>query len=116
MPNKILTYYFYFSSCLGCLVYVLKRVSISLPTWVQNYCNDFLIIPIVLYLCLQTLRWSRGNTNYSLPLWSIVYIVLFFSFLFEYFLPKFKERYTADAIDILLYITGGLIFYLLQKK
>ncbi len=116
MPNRILTYYFYVSSCLGCLVYTLKRLPVSLPAWIQNYCNDFFIIPIVLYICLQILRWSRGDSDYSLPLWSIVYMVLFFSFLFEYFLPKFKERYTADTVDILLYVAGGFVFYLLQKK
>lgn len=113
--NKQLTYYFIFSITIGTSVYVLQKLSIALPSFVQNYLNDFLIIPIVLYLCLLFLQWSKNDKNYQISLSIILYLCGLYSLIFEWILPSFHNRYTADYIDAILYFTSGLLFYSLQR-
>lgn len=78
--------------------------------------NDFLIIPMVLFICLHTLKQLRSNPNYKLSIPIIIYICCLYSILFEFVFPNYLERYTKDYIDIALYFAGGLVFYILQKK
>lgn len=78
--------------------------------------NDFLIVPIVLFLSLQVLKWSKNNKNFKLSLGVILYLCFLYSFLFEFILPNYLIRYTKDYIDVVLYFTSGLVFYRLQKS
>ncbi|MCD8448126.1 hypothetical protein LNI98_00245 [Tenacibaculum dicentrarchi] len=112
---KISYIYAVFSLFLGTAIYVAQKMSFKLPRIVQFYMNDFLIMPIVLTISLFILRWSKNNENYQIPLWIILYICGFYAFLYEYLLPKFYLRYTADSIDVLLYFISGFIFFILQK-
>lgn len=114
--KKILFYYFLFSLITGTSVYFLQYFAIRLPNIIRFYLNDFLIIPIVLYCCLIVLKWSRNDPNYKLSLPIILYLCVLYSVLFEFVFPKFMARYTKDFIDIILYFTGGITFYILQKK
>ncbi|WP_370408226.1 hypothetical protein [Tenacibaculum dicentrarchi] len=113
--RKISYIYAFFSLFLGTAIYVAQKMSFKLPRIVQFYMNDFLIMPIVLTISLFILRWSKNNENYQIPLWIILYICGFYAFLYEYLLPKFYLRYTADSIDVLLYFISGFIFFILQK-
>lgn len=114
--NKKLTYFFYFCLITGSLVYFLNYFSVSLPTIINNYLNDFLIIPIVLFISLHALKWSRNDKNYKLTLFVILYTCLLYSILFEFVFPKYLARYTKDFIDVFLYFASGIIFYFLQKN
>ncbi|MCD8440570.1 hypothetical protein [Tenacibaculum finnmarkense] len=113
--KKISYIYAVFSFFLGTAIYVAQKMSFKLPQIVQFYVNDFLIMPMVLTISLVVLRWSKNNKNYQIPLWIILYSCSFYAFLYEYILPKFYQRYTADRIDVLLYFIGGFIFFILQK-
>ena len=79
------------------------------------YVNDFLIIPIVLFISLQILKKSKNNLNYKISLPIILYVCCLYSVLFEFVFPKYLARYTKDSIDIFLYFAGGIAFYLLQR-
>ncbi len=116
MQKRILSYYFYISVAVGSFIYLAQQFEITLPKIVNNYVNDFLILPIVLTICLFILRWSRGDKSYTIPLGVIIYICAFYGVIFEYLLPKFHPRYTADFIDVFLYFISGVVFYFLQKK
>ena len=116
MQKGILPYYFYISVAVGSFIYTAQQFGISLPKIVNNYVNDFLILPIVLTICLFILRWSRGDKGYTIPIGVIMYICAFYGVVFEYLLPKFHSRYTTDFIDVFLYFLGGVVFYFLQKK
>lgn len=116
MKKKGLLYYFCFSCLLGCFVYLASLYKIELPRFVRFYVNDFLIVPIVLSICLYVLRWSKGNEKYCIPIWGVLYISLFYSLVFEFFLPQTNIRYTSDIIDVVLYFVSGFLFYQLQKK
>ena len=114
--NKKLSIYCISSILLGITTYLFQYFNISLPKVINNYLNDFLIIPIVLYLSLCFLRWSRNNPNFTLKISIILYICCMYSVLFEFVFPKYLPRYTKDYLDILLYFSGGFIFYILQNN
>lgn len=113
--GKIL-YYFIFSLFLGVTIYILQKSAVNLPLFINNYVNDFLIIPIVLTICLFVLKKTKNNKNYQLPLALILYLCLMYAILFEFIFPKYLERYTADWIDVTLYFLSGFLFYRLQKS
>lgn len=116
MKQSILTYYFILSTVVGSLIYSAQKTQVQLPKIVNNYINDFLIIPIVLTVCLYILRYSKHDKMYQIPLLAILYLCVLYSVFFEAILPRFHERYTADSIDVVLYFLSGLMFYFLQKK
>ncbi|PQJ72006.1 hypothetical protein BTO14_01515 [Polaribacter butkevichii] len=113
--NKTLFYYFIFSLFTGTSIYVLQYFSVPLPRVIRFYLNDFLIIPIILFICLQFLKWSKNNVHYTLNLSIILYLCFLYSLLFEYFFPKYLARYTKDFVDVILYFASGFLFYYLQK-
>lgn len=114
--KQLLNLYFIFSLLIGLIVYLAQKNNFHLPNFIQFYLNDFLIIPIVLTISLYILRWSKNDKNYKIPLSIVLYSCFLYSFLFEYFLPKFHLRYTSDFIDVILYFASGIIFYILQKN
>ena len=114
--NKKLAIYCVFSFFLGVLIYILQSLNGSLPKIINNYLNDFLIIPIVLFSCLLVLQFTRNDKNFILSLPIILYVCLMYSVLFEFIFPNYLARYTKDYIDIMLYFAGGFIFYKLQNK
>ena len=116
MQKKILTYYFIVSIIIGSLIYVAQKLSVKLPFIINNYVNDFLIIPIVLTVCLFILQWSRNDKSFQISLGVVFYICVMYSVLFEFVLPKYYTRYTADVLDVVLYFAGGFVFFVLQKK
>ena len=113
--KKSIYVYFVFSVFLGTSVYVAQKLELNLPNIIQFYLNDFLIIPIVLTISLSILRWSKDDENYQISIWLILYICSLYAFLYEYILPKFYLRYTADLIDVILYFISGFLFFILQK-
>ncbi|WGH76737.1 hypothetical protein P8625_06170 [Tenacibaculum tangerinum] len=115
MQQKALPYYFIISVTVGTLIYSAQKLGVKLPSVVNNYVNDFLIIPIVLTICLFILQWSRGDKSYQISLGVILYICVVYSIVFELILPNYYSRYTADVIDVMLYFAGGFVFFVLQK-
>lgn len=100
---------------LGVIIYVLQRLGIVLPSFVNNYVNDLLAVPLTAWLTLAVLKQWKGYTFLLSPL-MIMTIVFYFSVYFEWYLPQHNPRYTGDFIDVLCYIAGGIAFYFIQKK
>lgn len=100
---------------LGSSIYICNKFEIELPRIVRFYVNDFLIIPIVLFSSLIVIQKIKGNTSIKLSLLNVLYICTMYAVVFEYWLPIFHPRYTADFIDVALYFLSGMLFYFLQK-
>ncbi len=113
--KKIRIVFFCFVA-IGITIYSMQKTAIPLPKIVNNYVNDFLIIPIVSTIVLYVFQIIKNDKTYRLSLGVIWYISFLYALIFEWILPKFHLRYTADLIDVLLYFLGGLFFYLLQKN
>ena len=114
--NKNLTFYCIFSFLLGIIIYCCQFLNIKLPKIINNYGNDFLIIPIVLFFCLIVIQWLRKDPLFVLKIPIILYVCFMYSVLFEYIFPMYLNRYTADILDVFLYFLGGFVFYFLQNK
>lgn len=114
--RKKITYYFIFSVVIGSSIYAASFFGIDLPNFIQFYINDFLIIPIVLTCCLFLIRKLKRDITFQISLLNILYLSLLYSIIFEYWLPKFHDRYTSDFIDVVLYFLSGMVFYFLQKE
>lgn len=116
MIKNILLLNFITSLFLGLCIYTAQKLTIQLPFFINNYVNDFLIIPIVLFICLLVLRWLRNDKYFIIPIFSIIYISVFFTVFFELIMPKLSERYTTDIFDSIMYGLGSFWFWFLQKK
>jgi hypothetical protein len=105
---------------LGCITWLLvmgfRRSGHPLP-YVNGHLNDFIAIPVIATLGLWFQRIIIYKTSYYvLSPWHIVFIVVYVSIVFEALLPLLSRRYTADWIDVLLYVAGGLFFFKLMNK
>lgn len=103
------------SFTLGLLIYLASFFQIELPRIIRFYVNDFLITPIVLSISLLVIRKIRNDQNYTLSFFVVIYLCSFYAIIFEYFLPQYMSRYTADIVDVFLYFLGGIVFYCTQK-
>jgi len=104
----------------GCLtwvmVLVLRKIHHPLP-YLNGYINDAFAIPVIANLGLWFNRaFIIKNDHYVLSKRQVVFIVVYVAIVFEGFLPYLSKTYTADWIDVLLYILGGLFFYTVMNK
>ncbi len=79
----------------------------------NHYLADLICMPIVFYLVGEIFRIFKINASLSLP--KIIFGVAYFSFLFEFLLPQFSNRYTRDWCDVVMYCLGGGIYFLSIK-
>lgn len=96
--------------------YLEKQLGIFIP-WVHTYGDDLLAMPVVLGITLQIFRWIHPlKAQFRFTKTQIVVGWLYFSFLFEFLLPKWSDLYTADPWDVLAYAVGSLLFYRLINR
>ncbi|WP_353162169.1 hypothetical protein [Myroides odoratus] len=95
-------------------IYLLQQTQLNIPLWVNNYVNDFLLLPLVLTSCLFVVRKIKQDKKIHLSLPLILAVTLFYSVYFEWYLPQHNPRYTGDWMDCLLYFCGAFVFYFLQ--
>lgn len=107
----------YFVGLLGIGVFIdlFKRMEIRLPLFFQNYCNDLLVLPLVLWIVLGVLIQIKGiKARVS---WTMmISIAVYYSVFFEWYMPRVHSRYTADGYDVLCYFIGGSLFMAYQSK
>ena len=100
---------------IACSIFILQKAQRPLPQWVNNYWNDLLCIPLVLGALTYSIRWLKKDDKFQFSLGFVIVLSSYYAIYFEYYLPKNNSRYTSDWIDVLLYFSGGLLFYLFQK-
>ncbi|OEY71625.1 hypothetical protein [Salegentibacter salarius] len=104
---------------LFCLLFValqtLYFLEQPLPDFINFYLADFLCMPIVLSICLFTVQFLKKDKTLRLNLFTVLSVFVMYAIYFEVILPPLHWRYTADIIDVLLYLIGSFLFYLLQK-
>lgn len=84
-----------------------ERNGIFLPI-IHSYLDDVLCFPIMLTTGLSVYRLAWPDYRLSpWHIWPLFFVVVF---LFEIYLPKTSEIYTADPLDILAYLVGIYIF------
>ena len=115
IPLPILRVYVLISLSVFLVVQGFKHFSISGPAWMFHYLNDFLTIPIIATIGLHGVWFIKKDKSIRLNLFTILSLVALFSFAFEYYLPQLSVHYISDVYDVICYLLGGLLFYILQK-
>jgi hypothetical protein len=99
----------------GCLIWLMvltaRKLGHPFP-FINGYINDAVAIPVIANLSLWFQRvFVIRNNYYVLAAWHVAFIVTYVTLVFEVLLSIFSKTYTADWVDALLYIGGGLFFY-----
>ena len=115
LPLKPLHGYGLLSLLLFLGVQFLKLYAIGGPDWIFHHLNDFLVIPLVAIACLHGVWSIKKDPTIRLNGFTILSLVVLFSFFFEYYLPQQSHRYTGDIWDVVCYFLGGLVFYFFQR-
>ena len=106
---------------LGCLVwltvFVLRKLHYAIPHYSNSYLTDLFAVPVIATLGLWFMRTAIIKTNlYRLSAGQVLFIVAYLSLVFEVILPHYFSQYTADYMDVLMYVLGGLFFYKKMNK
>ena len=72
-------------------------------------------MPSVLKVCQYAMRQIKGDKGLKIPIKISLTLTLLYALYFELILPKFNDRYTADIIDVLLYIMGFAFFIWVER-
>lgn len=88
---------------------LLERNGIFLP-FIHSYLDDLLCFPIVLTVGLAGYRLIHQDDSYTLGPWQVWATVVLYAVMFEWVLPSYSPIYTADALDVLAYAVGTVVF------
>ena len=106
---------FLFCLVLFCLNQALEHAQVYI--WpLHTHLDDLLCLPLTLRMVLAVQRAYFKNPLLVLPVRHIVFAVAAYSVCFELLFPLYKPIYTADALDVLAYMLGGLVFYIYLNK
>jgi hypothetical protein len=78
----------------------------------DNYLNDLLSIPVMLFSTAVLLGLIYGQIPFNLSNKMIFLAVFATSLVFEFMLPSFSTKYTYDLLDILMYTIGAFYYKL----
>lgn len=119
MKNRLLLiahiYYFWIFLVIAISIYLLQQLEITIPAFFQNYLNDLLCMPLVLSVCQYTVRKLKSDTLISLPVPLLILVTIGYATYFEWYLPQYDDRYTADWVDVLMYFIGMFFFYVVEN-
>ena len=82
--------------------------------WISSHLADVICLPLMLLLAQSIIRKLKGNQELRLGVKHILFTWIYVSMVFEWLLPKFSSKYTADFLDVFYYLMGGLLFYAMQ--
>jgi len=88
---------------------LLERNGIFLP-FIHSYLDDLLCFPIVLTVGLAGYRLIHQDDAYTLGPWQVWATVVLYTVMFEWVLPSYSPVYTADALDVVAYAVGAMVF------
>ncbi len=89
------------------------RIDVDSPAhFVEYYLTDLLFVPAMSLFALIFVRLLKMSAKIKISPLLILTQVLLVSLYFEVYLPKITS-YVSDPIDILMYVLGGFIFFLI---
>lgn len=83
----------------------------------HSYGDDLMAMPVVFGICLQLMRWIDPlKSDLIFTKKQLMIGLIYFSVVFELFLPRLSNSYTADPLDVLCYLFGTWVFYQFMNK
>ncbi len=108
--------YFIAFSVAYLLIQSCRKLGVYLPELLNSYGTDLLFMPLLLSFSLWMTRFIKRDKTIILTVPMLLVVLLFVSFIFEYYLPMRSPIYTADKMDVVMYLLGGIIFYYFQSR
>jgi hypothetical protein len=108
-------YYYFTFIIIFLFIFGTQKLGYKLPYYIHNYGSNFICMPIILKTIQLTLKFV-SKKNIRLSYIHIISVTLYFSWYFEYYIPKHNTRYTADYFDIMLYFIGSLLYCYLESN
>ncbi|HVW98343.1 MAG TPA: hypothetical protein VHA56_20420 [Mucilaginibacter sp.] len=104
----------------GCLVWLLiflsRKTGHPIP-YLNGYIDDLFAVPVICNLALFSLRrLIVKSDHYTLSPGHVIFVVVYVTFAFEILLPMLSKTYTADWLDVVLYVIGGVFFYKVMNR
>jgi hypothetical protein len=98
------------------IVITARKLGHPVP-YFNGFVGDAFAIPVIANIGLWFQRvFIIKNNYYVLAPRYVIFIVVYISVVFEGLLPVVSKTYTADWIDVMLYICGGFFFYMVMNK
>ncbi|MFN3917976.1 MAG: hypothetical protein ACK4K0_09555 [Flavobacteriales bacterium] len=101
--------FFAVSFLLALLHYLLQQEQLSLRIF-TSYLDDLLAMPVILPICTSLIRLFFDKPDFKLPVFYLVSTLVVMAVVFEWILPDYSTRYTADWIDVPVYAVGTLLY------
>ena len=102
------------------LYFIVKYVQPFIDnTFIDGYFTDLLFVPAMSLFALIGVRFIKRDNTITIPLHLILLQTLLVGMYFELYLPTQEAitgNYTSDPIDVLMYILGGGLFFVLQRQ
>ncbi|WP_306353122.1 hypothetical protein [Flavobacterium sp. '19STA2R22 D10 B1'] len=98
------------------VVHLLRHIKQPLPFF-NSYLTDCIAVPVIAHIAIIfTRKFVVKNQHYTYPLSYLLFIATYTSILFEWIMPQFSSKYTADGLDVLCYFGGALFYYFIHNK
>ena len=101
------------------LLYLLNTLILSninnyeLNIFFTGYFND-LLAPLLLFSYINLILSLNNKNVYSLQY--LIIIIILCSFVWEYIILFFKPTSVSDPIDVIFYLTGTIIYWMIHKN
>lgn len=96
-------------------IFMAKKSDFPLPYFFKCYFTDLLALPLTLGATTFLLKKYTLNKEFDLSPLKILVACLYFSALFEWFLPYYSNAYTSDFFDVVCYFTGGGMYLCITR-
>lgn len=107
---------FIFCVLLFVLHQLLQKVLQLNISWVDSYIDNILAMPIILSLWqVEKILLFRKGAAYKLSLLEIGVATIYFSLITEILFPLFSEDFKGDRMDVVAYLIGSTVFYVVNK-
>lgn len=96
---------------------ILEKIFHLHHTWVDNYLDPLLCMPLFLSGLLLERRWLiYPKQEYHLPLLHIIAATILISLIAELLFPYLKPAFVGDIYDVVCYFIGSLYFYIFFNR
>ncbi|WP_226389527.1 magnesium citrate secondary transporter [Penaeicola halotolerans] len=104
--------WFYVPAIVFVVNQVLEKVFAIYIPYVHAYLDDLLCMPVVLGITLMFFRrFHHLGERYRFSKTHVWVAVLYFSVIFEVWLPSRSSLYTTDWLDVVCYSIGAVVFW-----